>query len=384
MLPSQRALFDMPRDVCFLNAASWSPIPLSSVEIGRTGAARKARPWEVAGDFAEQEFEKTRAAAARLVNAAPADMALVSSVGYGVSTAAKLFTVPPGSRVLVLDSDHTSPTLEWMSRAEAGGFSVEVVKPGPDHDWTSAILEAIARPGAPPVGLASISSIHWSDGGMVNLEPVAAALRTAGAGLLVDATHAAGVLAMDVTTLDPDFVIFPTYKWLLGPYARAFLYVAKRHQDGVPLEQTSYGRKRVQAEDATYFTDLDYVDTARRFDMGERDFFVSLGVARNGIELLEQWGLEAVAQRLAMLTGLIADGLAGLDVEVLRQDLRAPHILSLGFPNGMPPGLVGKLAAERVFAAPRLGRLRLSPHVYNDEADCERFCNVMRQVLSQS
>ncbi|HBY31280.1 MAG TPA: aminotransferase, partial [Bradyrhizobium sp.] len=42
---------------------------------------------------------------------------------------------------------------------------------------------------------------------------------------------------MDVTKLDPDAVIFPTYKWLIGPYGRAFLYIAKRHQNGVPLEQ---------------------------------------------------------------------------------------------------------------------------------------------------
>ena len=31
--------------------------------------------------------------------------------------------------------------------------------------------------------------------------------------------------------------------------------------------------------------------------------------------------------------------------------------------------------------ADRLGRLRLSPHVYNDEADCDRFVAVLRQAL---
>ena len=101
------------------------------------------------------------------------------------------------------------------------------------------MLTAIARPGAPPIALASISSVHWSDGGVVDLGRVAPALRAQGAALLVDATHAAGVLPLDVNALDPDFVVFPTYKWLLGPYGRAFLYVAKRHQNGMPLEQTA-------------------------------------------------------------------------------------------------------------------------------------------------
>ena len=35
MLPSQRALFDVPRHVCYLNAAGWSPLPLAVQEAGR-------------------------------------------------------------------------------------------------------------------------------------------------------------------------------------------------------------------------------------------------------------------------------------------------------------------------------------------------------------
>jgi selenocysteine lyase/cysteine desulfurase len=90
--------------------------------------------------------------------------------------------------------------------------------------------------------------VHWSDGGAVDLGRVAPAARARGAALLVDATHSAGVTNLDVRALDPDFVVFPTYKWLLGPYGRAFLYVGKRHQGGIPLEQTSYGRRAVHAE----------------------------------------------------------------------------------------------------------------------------------------
>src|SRR5260370_12714811 len=73
-------------------------------------------------------------------------------------------------------------------------------------------------------------------------------LRRQGAALVVDATHGAGIMPLDVRTLDPDFLVFPTYKWVLGPYGRAFLYVAKRYQDGVPLEQTGFGRRGIAAE----------------------------------------------------------------------------------------------------------------------------------------
>ena len=96
MLPSQRALFDVPREICYLNAASWSPIPLAVQEAGRDGAARKGRPWLLDAGFAARQHERARAGAARLINADPGDVALISSVSYGVATAAKALVPPPG------------------------------------------------------------------------------------------------------------------------------------------------------------------------------------------------------------------------------------------------------------------------------------------------
>ncbi len=143
---------------------------------------------------------------------------------------------------------------------------------------------------------------------------------------------------MDVRRLDPDFVIFPTYKWLLGPYGRAFLYIARRHQGGIPLEQTSSGRRDVRAENAVYFADPGYVADARRFDMGERDHFISMEMASIGMEMMAEWGASAIVQRLLMLTERIAAGLRGIGVSVPEARLRAPHILSLGFKEGHAGG----------------------------------------------
>src|SRR5207244_1211745 len=162
--------------ICYLNAASYSPLPLKTLEAGRAAVGRKGRPWTLEAGFANAQHERARTAAARLIHAEPSDIALIPSISYGVATAAKLLT--PGR-------------------------------------------------------------------GLVDVEKVGAALRQRGAAFLVDATHSTGVLTTDVKRLDPDFVIFPTYKWLLGPYGRAFLYVAKRHQGGIPLEQTASGRRNV-------------------------------------------------------------------------------------------------------------------------------------------
>jgi selenocysteine lyase/cysteine desulfurase len=380
MLPCQRALFDMPRDVCFFNAASWSPLPRAVQEAGRAAIDRKGQPWTLPPDFTASQHERARKAAAALIGADPNDIALIPSVGYGVSTAGKVLTIEPRSRVLVLENDHSSPVLEWINRADAGGFSVDTVRQPTDGDWTSAVLEAIERKADAPLALASISSVHWSDGGALDTMRIATVLKRQGAAFLVDATHDVGVRCIDVKTLDPDFLIFPTYKWVLGPYGRAFMYVAKRRQSGVPLEQTAAARKAVSAEDTIYFRDLAYRADARRYDMGERDHFISLEMAAIGMEMMAGWGNEAIVGRLSMLTEKLAEGLGNLDVRLPEASVRAPHILSVAFPKGMPLDLPNRLAAENVHAAPRLGRLRLSPHVYNDEEDVARFIDVFRRI----
>lgn len=380
MLASQRHLFDIPRDVAYLNAAAWSPLPLAVQEAGRMGAARKTHPWEVDPALPRRVIERARAAAAALIGAAADDVAVISSVSYGVATAAKIFTPPAGSRVLVFEEDHSSPVLEWLARAPAQGFTVETVQRPAGGDWTAAVEEAIARPGA-PLSIASISNVHWADGAVLDMDRIAPALRRKGAALLIDATHGVGMMDLDVKRLDPDFLIFPTYKWVLGPYGRAFMYIAPRHQDGVPLEQTAFGRKGVQSERTPYMADLSYAPTARRFDMGERDHFVGLEMAAVGLELVASWGHRAVGERCAMLTARLEAGLADAGAILPKQTLRPPHILSVSFPNGMPPGFVEALAAEKAFAAPRVGRLRISPHVYNDEEDVDRFVAAFARCL---
>lgn len=82
--------------VCRALCADCSPIPLASRDAGERGIARKVRPWEMEGGNARRQFERARAAAARLINADPNEVALIPSVSYGVATAARALPLPQG------------------------------------------------------------------------------------------------------------------------------------------------------------------------------------------------------------------------------------------------------------------------------------------------
>lgn len=368
-LGCQRDLFEIPREVAYLNCASFSPIPRPVRLAGEAGAAIKAQPWRI--DQTGAPAERVRAAAAALIGAGAGDLALVGSVSHAIETAARNLPIPPRARILHLAREHPSNVLPWRRAAAAApGAVLEAVEPAPGETWTEAVLAAIARPGAAPLAVAALSPLHWTDGARVDLDRIAPALRAAGAALVVDATQAVGAMDLDLALWQPDFLAFPTYKWLLGPYNLAFLYAAPHRQGGTPVEPNGHNT----APDGTH------APGARRYDMGERNNLVALPMAEVALGLVAGWGVPAVAARLGWATGLLAEAAASLGLPA-PEGPRVGHILGLRIPGGMPPGLVPALAARGIHAADRQGVLRLGPHLHTDEADIARFATGLREAL---
>jgi selenocysteine lyase/cysteine desulfurase len=56
---------------------------------------------------------------------------------------------------------------------------------------------------------------------------------------------------------------------------------------------------------------------------------------------------------------------------------RAPHFLSVRFPGGLPDGIGERLAAAGVHVSLRGEWMRITPHLYNDEADVERLFSAL-------
>jgi selenocysteine lyase/cysteine desulfurase len=367
MLGCQRHLFEIPEEVAYLDAAAFSALPAPVREAGAAGVMAKVRPWTITRDDAMAE--RVRGAAARLIGAAPDDVAITGAVSHGIATAARNLDLAPGGRILRVADEFPSLSLVFDRLAAERGLVVDVVERPADGDWTQAILAAIARPG-PPLALAALTPLHWSDGALIDLDRVVPAVRAAGGAVVIDATQAVGVLDVDVQRWRPDFLAFPTYKWVLGPYSLAFLYAAPERQGGLPLEE--HGGNRPGGG---------YARGARRYDRGEFRDPIGLPMAGAGMELVAGWGHQAIAARLRVLTDALAEAMAALGLAVLPRERRAPHILGVRLPGGLRPGLLDALAARGSYAADRLGVLRISPHVWANEADVEHFTAALRAVI---
>lgn len=363
-LPSQRALFDIPEGVTYLNAASMSPIPRAARLAGEAGLYAKVQPWAMDRAEGLARTERVRALVAGLIGAAADDIAVTGATSYGTSTAAANLPAPAGSRILVLANEHSSQILPWQRLAAQTGAIIEAIPRPADDDWAAAILEALHRPGAGPVSIAALSPSHWTDGSIVDLDLIAPELRNSGAALVIDGTQGVGVLDLDVTRLKPDFIAFPTYKWILGPYSFGFLYAAPWRQSGQPLEAHENSR-----------ANGDFMPGARRYDLGERNNPIALPITEAGLQTVTAWGRENLANRLRTLTERLITAVANLGISAPAN--RTPHVAGLRLPSGIPPGLLAKLQARDIYVADRSGTLRVSPHAYNDEADIDRLVEAL-------
>ena len=100
------------------------------------------------------------------------------------------------------------------------------------------------------------------------------------------------------------------------------------------------------------------------------------------LEQILEWGVAAIEETLALRTARIAARATGLGFRAPPEAARAGHFLGLRFPDGEPPdGLAAEFAAERVYVSVRGSSIRVTPHLYNTDADVERFLDVLGKAV---
>ena len=375
ILSSQRDRFALPDDIAFLNCSNMAPQLRAITEIGIRAVKRREEPWMLDSYEWFGQAEALRSAVARLIGSDADGVALVPAVSYGIAIAAANIPLRAGQSVVVLNQQFPSNMYAWRELARSCGAELRTARKGAAEAWTDAVLDAIDDDTA----IVAVPNCHWTDGALVDLVRVGERARAVGAALVVDASQSLGAYPLSVDAVQPDFLVSVGYKWQLGPYGLAYLYVAPRWRErSRPLEASWL--TRAGAEDFSSLVDYvdDYKPGARRFDMGEYPQFILLPMALAAIGQLLEWGPANIQATLTRLTGYIAREAEALGCSVLAADRRVGHMLGLRFPGGLPAGLPERLTNERVYVSIRGDAIRVSPHVYNAEVDAARLIEVLR------
>ncbi len=378
MIESQRHLFDIPDDVAFFNAGYMSPLPKASAAAGEAALRRKSTPWMLTPEDFFTETNTFRSLAARLIEADTNDVAIIPSASYGLAIAAKNIPLQSGAEILVLEDQFPSNIYCWQRVALEKGAVIKTVPVPQNRDWTDAVLSAITNNTA----VAALPHNHWADGGLLDLIRIREALDTVGAKLVLDTTQSLGAMPLSVKRVRPDFLVAAAYKWLMCPYSTGFMYVAPEFQNGTPIEENWLNRKGSEDFAGLVNYKEDYQPGAIRFDMGERANFGLIPAAIASLQQLLDWGVENIQATLKKRNSEIMNALSDTDITAIPDQLRAGHFLGLEYEAGFPDDILGRLAAQKIYASKRGNSLRITPHLYNNNQDFERLTEALKQILT--
>jgi selenocysteine lyase/cysteine desulfurase len=378
-LGCQRDLFDVPEGMVYLAAASKSTIPRATVAAGKKGVETKAYPWALDEEARHDQTEDIRARFGALIGATADDIAIHPSAAYGTATAAKNMSLPKGSRVIVIEGQFPSNVYVWDNLARKSGAEVFQVKRPDDYNWTRDILAAIDE----RTSLVALPPVHWTDGTLVDLLPISAAIKDVGAQFVVDATQWTGAQPIDVQALGIDYMVNAAYKWLMGPYGLSFMYFRPDHQNGDPIENHTHNHLGGNAGLDLLGNPSEFTPASRRFDVGEFENFISLPMIQASLQQIDAWGPTRVGDYLRTLTDAVADGAGTLGLETPPASARCPHFIGLRHNDGFAPDILEQLAKLDVHVSVRGGGLRISPHMLNDKADIDLFFERLETVIKR-
>lgn len=373
---SHRHLFDVPDDVAYFNCAYYSPLLNESRRRLIAAAAEKSHPWTRTTESFFDDAETVRRLASQLFGGDADGYALVPSVSYGISTAARAIepTLQPGDRILVMADEFPSNVLPWRRSASERGAEIITVPTPADGDWTRAILPMIDR----RTKAVAMSACHWTNGARIDLAPIGQAARANGSTLVVDATQSLGAMPFAMEDVRPDFLIAAAYKWLLCPYGTGIMYVAEPWRNARPLEESWLARSN--AHDFTALADYsdDYLPGARRFDVGEKATTQLPGVIA-ALEQIQAWGIDAIAAHLAAINDRIASHLETLGFRLAPAAHRCPHMVGAGVPEHFTSAeqVAATLRSQQIYISRRGQSLRFAPHMHVNEHDITRLFNAI-------
>lgn len=320
-----------------------------------------------------EAVETARGGVARLINAAPHEIAITKNISDGLNMVANAIDWRTGDEIYVCSGvEHPANLYVWRN-LEPLGVTVRDFLPQDGEFPLAAVLEALQ--GKHRARVVTVSGTSFVPGFRADLERLGAACRTAGARLVVDGAQSVGISHLDMARLPVDALAMSTQKGLCALYGMGFLYLRESFAETLaPRYLARFGVDIPATHEADYSTGpIKLARGAHRFDLGNYNFLAATLVC-DTLSLLNDLGTEAIDRHTTALATHLADGLIAHDAPVrVAAPGRRANIVCIESRQGALPlqRLQQHLKACHVQAALRRDVLRFSFHLYNNSQDAE-------------
>ncbi|MCH1931101.1 aminotransferase class V-fold PLP-dependent enzyme [Shewanella sp. A25] len=223
------------------------------------------------------------------------------------------------------------------------------------------------------VDLVFVSHAYSNTGQQAPIAQIMSLARARGCLSLVDVAQSAGILPLDLAALQPDFMIGSSVKWLCSGPGAAYLWI---NPNMLP---------QCQPQDVGWFShenpfefdihDFRYHGTALRF-WGGTPSIAPYAIAAHSIGYFARMGSEAMRRHNLQLMDLVVEQ---FDSELAspRDSAKRSGTLILQF-GEQQAKIMAALTESNISVDARSLGIRVSPHVYNDEADIQQLLEVIK------
>ncbi len=384
--------FPILNELVFMNHAGVAPIS------GRAASAMKIYANEAA-NFAYTQghwyrrIREIKTAAAQLINArGPQEIAFIPNTSTGISSIANGITDwCEGDNVIISDVEYPANRYPWEDLKRHGVELIEVRQQADGHIDVDQVCNAITN----STRIVSLSHVQYASGFRINLKPISEMVHHAGGYLCVDGIQSVGLLPVDVQAMGIDFLSADGHKWMLGPEGFGILYI---NEDLIPMLHPHVvgWMNMVQAMDFGNYR-FEFQPDARRFEPGSYNIpgMLALGAS---LDMILEVGIDEIWKRTDALTTQLCDGLPQAGYRVLSP--REPNACSgivvfepppPGSTPALAPGsvpqsdadlnvkrIVSELEKQNIHIVTRNGRLRASPHFYNQPEQIEQLLDALK------
>jgi selenocysteine lyase/cysteine desulfurase len=326
--------------------------------------------WEVNGmdwELWMEVCEQARTKFARLINAKPSEVSIVSSLSHAMSAIITSLKPEKNKNEMIL-SEAEFPTIGHVALSQ-------------DHvkvHFTAPKTEAYQEMISDQTFFTSIPNVYFYNGEILDVKQISKHAHEKGSYVFVDAYQAAGQIDIDVKESNVDFLASGMQKYLLGIPGIAFLYVKEEVANSLTPKITGwFGQENPFAFDAQNVT---YAAGAKRFDSGT--FPMINGFAANSaLDVLLDVGVKNIEQYLRKLSQFTMDYANHYGLTIASP----ADVTKKGSNTAIRVDRAGEmeqaLKAQNILVSARNDVIRIAPHYYNTEDDIKKAIDELVEMI---
>jgi kynureninase len=342
-------------------------------EYARTWATRGVRAWEerwwqMAGEVGDK--------IAPLVGAPPGTVSMHENVTTAEMVALSCIA-PAGSRRKIVCLDMDFPSVIYLYRAqEALGFEVVFVPSEEDFSVrTERILDAIDD----RTVLVGLSHVLFRSSFIVDPRPVIERAHEVGAMVILDGYQSAGIIPVDVTNLQVDFMTGGCLKWLCGGPGNAFLYT---RPDLLPGLRPRFTGWLAHARPFDFDIGPPELHADARRMMNGTPSIPAYHAALPALDIIRAVGVDRIREKSIRMTAHLLNLVDrhGFTSVASRDPSRLAGTVAIDVPDAKAVSRTLKARDFVVDYRPGVG-IRLSPHFYNTMEELDRVIDEIVEIV---